>query len=103
MGLVIRRWRHAGQRKETTSVGKGYVFRAYSCTHSDNGEIHLCKYVLTAEGISMSLGQRVVTYNKHRRFTVGPPQLMPRLSERYYLVLSEKLNFTELNYQGGWA
>lgn len=36
-------------------MGKGYVFRAYSCAYSDNGEIHLCKYVLTGEGISMSL------------------------------------------------
>lgn len=79
-------------------MGKGHVFRAYSCTYSDNGEIHLCKYVLIAEGISMSLGQRVATCNKYRRFTIGPPQVMPRLSERYCLVLLEKLNCTELNY-----
>lgn len=68
-------------------MGKGHVFRAYSCTYSDNGEIHLCKYVLISEVISISLGQRVVTDNKHRRFTVGPRQLMPRLSERHLLVL----------------
>jgi hypothetical protein len=44
----------------------------------------------------MSLGQRVVIYNKHRRFTVGPRQLMPRLSERRVLAFSEESKRAEL-------
>jgi hypothetical protein len=80
-------------------VGKGHVFHAYFCTYSDNGGIHICKYVLISEGISMSLGQRIVTYNKHRRFTVGSRQPMPRLSERRLLALSEEFDRAELP---GW-